>query len=327
MSFEENEISVNSNGGTELSKRSLAHLIPAELQEEFQIVCSRVRELQKDKIRVYWAHDLPEDPICNVNWADFHKIVFVSNWQMQQFVQRFNLPWDAKLEVIENPVEPGAILGPKPKDVINLVYFSTPQRGLEILVPVFEELVKHYPQLHLHVHSSFAIYGWHDSDAHYEALYKRIAAHPNMTYHGFTPASEMRLRLREYHILAYPSIWKETSCRVLIEAMTEGLLCVHPNLAALPETAGGLTTMYQYQDNVQIHANLFYRYLSHAVDQIVSDDQNLPNWLNFVKAATDSRFNTNKIAARWEGMMTQLASEYLPGKRDTQQEVWTYRSS
>jgi hypothetical protein len=55
--FEENEISKNSQGGTEMMKRGVAERLPAGIADDFQIICSRVRELEEDKIRVYWLHD------------------------------------------------------------------------------------------------------------------------------------------------------------------------------------------------------------------------------------------------------------------------------
>ena len=62
--FEENEISINANGGTELAKRDLARLLPTQLLNNFQIICSRVRWIDEEKIRIYWVHDLPVDPEC-----------------------------------------------------------------------------------------------------------------------------------------------------------------------------------------------------------------------------------------------------------------------
>ena len=60
--FEENEISKNAFGGTELAKRKLASIIDPELLKEFQIISSRHRDFNPEKIRIFWAHDLPEDP-------------------------------------------------------------------------------------------------------------------------------------------------------------------------------------------------------------------------------------------------------------------------
>lgn len=310
--FEENEISIKSQGGTELSKRSIAKLIPPNISNECQIIASRVRDLNPEKIRVYWQHDLAEDPeishLRNTSSRDrFHKFVFVSNWQLQEYITKLNFPQNGKIAVIENPIEPLEFV-PKVVDKINLIYFSTPQRGLEILVPVFEELAKKYPNIHLNVFSSFKIYGWEDADKNFEPLYERIRSHPQMTYHGFADQKTLRAYIQQSHILAYPCIWKETSCRVLIESMSAGLMCVHPNLAALPETSAGLTSIYQFNDNMNEHAYTFMQYLEHAISVVNTNEAQ--NYLKFVKTYADVRFNINKIGAQWSNMLTQLIDEY-----------------
>jgi len=314
--FEENEISINSNGGTELSKRSVAKFIPEELSNEFQVIASRVRELEEDKIRIYWIHDLADDPelknLRDENYRNkFHKIVFVSHWQMNEFILKYNIPWTDQLCVIENPIVP---IEPheKPNDQINLIYFSTPQRGLEILVPVFEFLANKYSNIHLDVYSSFKIYGWEEADKQFEPLYDKIRNHPQMTYYGYAPQEELRSALLDQHILAFPSIWPETSCRVLIESMSAGLLCVHPNLAALSETSSGLTNMYQFNQDNNIHANIFLGNLEHAINLIINDgdNANIKNYLNLIKAYADTRYNEPKITGQWHHLMTKLLEKY-----------------
>jgi len=312
IGFEENEISKNSNGGTEISKRSIANLIDDNLANEFQIIASRVRDLNPEKIRVYWQHDLAEDPevqhLKNHNSLNrFHKLVFVSNWQLEDFHTKLGLPLNENVQVIENPIVP-IEAHQKESDKVNLIYFSTPQRGLELLVPVFEELSKKHDNIHLNVFSSFKIYGWDNADQAYEPLYKRIREHPKMTYHGFANQDTVREYLKKSHILAYPCIWKETSCRVLIESMSAGLMCVHPNLAALPETSAGLTTMYQFNEDVNKHANLFYNYLDHAINKV--NTQEIQNYLKFPKSYADFKYNLPKISSQWENMMLDLREKY-----------------
>lgn len=313
MSFiEENEISSNANGGTEITKRLVSQLVPEDLASNFQIIPSRVRELKEDKIRIYWAHDLPNDPEC-VKFGDenyrnkFHKIVFVSNWQMNEFINRLGIPFDSKLHVIENPIKP-LTLNEKPKDKVNLIYFSTPQRGLELLVPVFEELAKNHDDIHLDVFSSFKIYGWDEADSQFEHIYEAIRNHPKMTYHGYVPNEELRGYVEKAHILAYPSIWPETSCRVLTESMSAGLFCVHPNLGALPDTSGGITFMYPYDMNHNNHALTFYKYLDKAIQDVREDK--VQNYLKFVKAYTDSRYNPTNIGFQWTSLMMDLNNKY-----------------
>jgi UDP-glucose:(glucosyl)LPS alpha-1,2-glucosyltransferase len=330
MAFvEENEISAKSQGGTEITKRSIGKKISEELAADFQIIPSRVRDLQEDKIRVYWAHDMAEDPECahfkqEHSRNRFHKMVFSSNWQMNDWSVKLGIPLTNKLQVIETPIEPYERVE-KPTDQVNLIYFSTPHRGLELLVPVVDVLKNKHPNVHLHVFSSFKIYGWEDADKHFEPLYDQIKNHPNMTYHGFAPQETLKDTLLKCHILAYPSIWQETSCRVLMESMSAGLLCVHPNLAALPDTAGGMTFMYQFDQDPKTHAEIFYKYLDRAVEDVNKPE--IQNYLRFQKAYADARFNLDKISTQWQSLMVELKEQYpTVESRKLPQEMFTYKT-
>jgi len=330
MAFvEENEISAKSFGGTEITKRIIGDKISAELAEDFQIVPSRIRDLKEDKIRIYWAHDMAQDPECahlkEQNSRDrFHKMVFVSNWQMNDFIRTLDIPFNTKLQVIENGIEP-IELKPKQKDKVNIVYFSTPQRGLELAVPVVDALSKEHPEIHFDVFSSFKIYGWDDADKHFEPLYDQIRNHPNMTYHGFAPQDKLRSHLQDSHILAYPSIWQETNCRVLTESMSAGLLCVHPNLAALSDTSGNMTFMYQYDNTPNVHAETFYKYLKRAVEEVNKDE--IQNYLRFSKAYADTRFNLDRVATQWESLLIELKEKYSNVEsRKFPKEMFTYKT-
>lgn len=312
MAFEENEISAKSQGGTEMMKRGLAQRLPEGLADDFQVICSRVRELDNSKIRVYWLHDLPHDPetrhLKDESSRDrFHKLVFCGNWQYQQYQNFLGVPYDDKSVVIETAIDPIQYV-PKDKDTVRLVYSSTPQRGLELLVPVFEKLAEKHKHIHLDVFSSFAIYGWADADKQYEPLYERIRNHPQMTYHGFATNETVRETLQKAHIHAYPSIWLECNSRSVIEAMSAGLMCVHPNFGGLADTTGGMTFMYQGDVDKNIHATKFYHALDHAIEVVNNED--MQNYLQFVKMYADSRFNWSKIAAQWQDVMMSLKARY-----------------
>lgn len=337
MGFEENEISKNANGGTELAKRKLASIIDPKLLDEFQIICSRPRDLMEDKIRIFWAHDLAQDPESNKfrdkNFQEmFHKFVFISNWQYSQYQLIHGIPYDRKSIVLESGIEPafGALNVEdihlrKDKDVIRLVYTSTPQRGLNILVPVFEALAEKHKDIHLDVFSSFKIYGWDDADKQYEPLYDRIRSHKQMTYHGFVPNEIVKEHLNKSHIFAYPCVWVETSCRAMLEAMSAGLVCVHPNYGALPETSGGLNIMYQgNMDDISDHANTFANHLNAAVN-FVKEKQHLP-MTRFNKTFVDSRFGIARIKDQWEMMLKDLIKEYPTPESRKKKEVFVYRT-
>jgi UDP-glucose:(glucosyl)LPS alpha-1,2-glucosyltransferase len=316
MPFEENEISKNSQGGTESVKRELAKRLPTGLADNFQIICSRVRELENDKIRVYWLHDLPEDPETNHlkdenSRNKFHKLVFCGHWQYNRYKDYLGIPPSKNHAVIDTPIDPfpSDVMDQKDPETINLIYTSTPQRGLELLVPVFEELAKKHKDIHLHVFSSFKIYGWDEADKRFEPLYDKIRNHPQMTYHGFKPNEVVREYVAKADIFAYPSVWLECNSRSLIEAMSAGALCVHPNIGGLTDTSGNLTYMYQVDNDINLHAAIFMQTLDSAINLIRTSDD-IKGYLRFVKAYADTRFNWDKISSQWIDVLTKLNEEY-----------------
>lgn len=301
----------NANGGTELMTRRLYDgSIPRELLEQCQIIPTRmVGELDPTKIRVYVVHDLPGDPSCehlkNNGWMKFHRLVFVSNHQMQKFIQYYQIPW-SKCIVMHNAIEP-IVDHVKPADKTNLIYFSTPHRGLQLLVPVFEKIAEENKDVHLNVYSSFKLYGWEDRDAPFKELYERIDQHDQMTNHGAVSNDEIRLALQNSHILAYPSIWEETSCLVLMEAMSGGLCCIHPNYGALPETAANWTNMYQYHEDPNSHATLFYQMLKSSIKDI--SNPQVQTVLEIQKNYVNTFYNWKNRKAQWIALLEGLMGE------------------
>jgi len=327
MAFEENEISSKSFGGTEMVKRAIAARMPEGLADEFQIICSRVREIEEDKIRVYWLHDLPQDPetshLKDATSRDrFHKLVFCGNWQYNQYLNVLGIPPNDKCAVIDTPIVP-IEYKEKSRDEVRLIYTSTPQRGLALLVPVFEKLCEKYDNIYLDVFSSFAIYGWGDADKQFQELFERCKNHPKIVYHGFAPNERVREAYQKAHIFAYPSIWQECNSRALIEAMSACALCLHPNLAGLSDTCGSLTSMYQFEEDHNIHATKFYHLLDQAIS-IVNEEQT-QNYLRYVKSYADNRFNIIKIAKQWEDMLLSLKQQYPVGSRGIPKAMFRYK--
>lgn len=268
------KVNPQAKGGTELLIDEFKRHIPEEIYNHFHIVPSRNRGLEPGKIPIYWAHDLVGDPECDHlkagGYNQYEKLIFVSNWQMQQFVSHYGIPW-RKCIVINNAIEPLLNKEKQYDQTINLIYHTTPHRGLEILAPVFDKLCERYTNIHLDVFSSFEMYDCSERDDEYKNVIDMLQNNKQVTYHGFKEHSVVREYVENAHIFAYPSIWMETSCRSLMEAMSAGLLCVHSNFGALYETAAGWTWMYQYHENKRDHAIAFYHQLCAAIENISSE--------------------------------------------------------
>jgi glycosyltransferase involved in cell wall biosynthesis len=324
MPISEDELSKKAKGGTEQMKNALLEKLGENFLADFQIIPSRVRELDESKLRVLWCHDLPEDPeskhLANGDWKKFHKIVFVSNWQAQRYIETYNIPW-SKTVVLKNAIEP-IVNVEKSYDTINLVYHTTPHRGLELLVPVFNKLCEKHRDIHLDVFSSFKAYGWEERDTPYKKLFDEVIAHQNMTYHGFQENSVVRKKLSESHIMAYPSIWPETSCIALMEAMSAGLLCVHPNFAALPETACDWTMMYGFIENKSAHASQFYQVLDGAIELIKTNKDDINMKLKGQQSYVNLFYSWDVRIRQWEHMLNSLRN--MP--RNFEKDVFSYSS-
>ena len=206
--------------------------------------------------------------------------------------------------VIKNAIDPIEEHA-KPKDRINLIYHTTPHRGLDILVAAYQSLSEEYKEkVHLNVYSSFNIYGWGQRDKEFANLFKVIDEHPHMTNHGTVSNDEVRAALKDSHIFAYPSTWHETSCIAAIEAMSAGCQIVTSSLGALPETTGGFATMYSFVENKQFHANMFAGALKQAIDNHESfintnKAQVQKNWADFV-------YNWDIRVREWDNLLRQL---------------------
>lgn len=295
-------------GGTEMMAKRINTIIEARgLSDQVNVIHSRVRHIDPSKKNILVCHDLWNDPE-SLHLKDpelrkrFDKIVFVSNQQFQTYHLALGVPY-GESAVIRNAIDPIELTESKPVDRVNLIYHTTPHRGLELLVPCMEELAKiHGDNIHLDVYSSFAAYGWEERDAPYQALFQRIKDHPQMTYHGYQPNHIVRDALKQAHIFAYPNIWQETSCIAAIEAMSAGCEVVCPNHAALYETTAGYATMYQYDEDPMKHANVFINELNATISHRIHSKL-VPEKLESAKQYIDQQYSWELREYEWHRLL------------------------
>lgn len=309
--LELNELNKNARGGTELMAEGLRKYVDNELLDQFQIIQSRVRELDPNKKKILWVHDLAQDPevehLKDGGWKKFDKIVFVSHWQQQMYNLFLGVPYSAGV-VLKNAIEP-IPFHEKPNDeTIRLVYTSTPHRGLNILYSAFDVISQYYDNVELDVYSSFSLYGWPQRDEPYKDLFKALEDHPKINYHGAVSNEDLKKALMKADIFAYPSTWQETSCLALIEAMSAGCLCLHSSLAALPETSMSMTGMYQYTEDQSMHANEFALKLDNMLQLLSQEDyrNNIKNNLHLTKQVIDATYSWNTRKQEWENLLKNM---------------------
>lgn len=203
----------------------------------------------------------------DVNYVNqLDAIVFVSHWQHEQFRKRFPLD-STPCYVIPNAVEPFEYT--RKPDRIKLIYTSTPWRGLSILVECLKILDR---DVDVEIYSGTSIYGsdFHNANKHqYQDLYKEIE-NLGINRVEYAPNCEIRKAVNRSHILAYPSIFEETSCIAAIEALSAGAKVVTTNFGALYETCG------PWADYVPLSHNFVQEYtdaLRRNIDRYFLDEE------------------------------------------------------
>jgi len=232
----------DSFGGSESQFRLLLKHLPDESFKDINLILNNANYdlLEKDKINVLWMHHfVNQNEAQNLKSKEFINkldwIVYNSNWNLDQHIKYFNVPQNKSI-VIKNAIEK-IIFVEKPTDKINLIYHTTPWRGLEILLKVFKDL--NLENVELNVCSSTIIYGKKFDlmlGKNYKELFDECKNTKNVNYFGFLKNEKILEKLKKMHIFAYPSIWPETSCIAAIESMAAGCEVVTTNLGALNET-------------------------------------------------------------------------------------------
>jgi len=298
----------NPRGGTELQFEYLRKHVDPQLLNQFQI-CTSVPEsipLAKDKINILWqknSYDQPNLAPWFKDKSNHHKYdwyVFNSNWNFEKFRMMFDIPLNKSL-VIKNGVgdiEPIATTYKK-GDPIKIIHHCTPWRGLSVLLGAMQ-LVKN-PLITLDVYSSTEVYGkrFHEqTDDQYKELYEQARQLPNVNYIGYKPNEYIKEHLKDYRLFVYPSIWEETFCISLLEAMAAGLYCITTNFGALFETGAEFPMYIPYSNDYHSLARRFAEGIEVAAKSLEVDGIN--DHLKVQRDYVNRFYNWNVKGISWQ---------------------------
>ena len=270
---------MNPKGGTEILKEQLIAQLPEESLDGINLIGSICHPslVKEDKINILWQHLSYDQP--NVRLMQDRKFVdsidyfiYVSHWQYNRFREIYKIP-EYKSFVIKNATHTFDIVEKQKDNKIKLLYTSTPWRGLAVLIKAIEILNKTREDFEVDIYSSTKIYGSkfdENEKDKFEVLFDKCKNTPNVNYLGYADNDSVRAAVQRAHIYAYPSIFEETSCLAVIEAMSAGCHVVTTNYGALPETCGEFATMIEFDSSGQ---NLIERY-AETLNSVIDNYKN-----------------------------------------------------
>lgn len=295
---------MNPAGGTELLYNNLLKYVGAGWQEKINLILSftDLRFLDFSKKNVIWQHLYTDQgAVQGMHYPKFtdniDQYVYVSDWQLAQFIKEFNVG-NFNNTVIKNAIDP-IEFKVKPSDKIRLIYTSMPNRGLEILLDAWD--IMNRSDIELTVYSSNIIYGKQYSDSIigiHDKLFDRCRSTPGISYKGYGLNQAVRKSLQSAHILAYPSIYPETSCLAAIEAGAAGCKIVTTNYGALPETCDKWATYVPYSSNYKELVENYATVLSKTIDEYSAIEYNIKDqsmWFNEVYSWNNRTYDWIKL--------------------------------
>jgi len=297
------KIKNDSFGGSENQFRLLLKYVPEDMFKGINLILNNTdpKLIDPERKNILWLHHFVNmSEVQNIKSKDyFNKIdyfVFNSHWNYEKYRYKFNIP-ESQSIVLPNAIEE-IDNKKKPTDKINLIYHTTPWRGLEVLLNVFERL--NLKNVNLNVCSSTIIYGknfFEISDKKYEKIYQRCKDMKNVNYLGYQKHEALIKLLQETHVFAYPSCWIETSCISAIEAMAAGCQVVTSNLGALYETCSPFARLVHFNQNLNIFEKLYEQELSNSIKHYWSTE-NQKKLINQSQAINEN-YNWKNRSQEW----------------------------
>ena len=299
----------DSFGGSENQLRLLLKYLPDESFKNINLILNNANHdlIEKDKINILWMHHfVNQKEAQNLSSKDFVQeldyIVFNSNWNSENHIYQFKIPKN-KSVVVKNAIEKIDV-EEKPKDKINLIYHTTPWRGLALLLKVFKNL--NLKNVELNVCSSTIIYGKKFDPVlgkTYESIFNECKNTKNVNYFGFLDNKNIIQMLKKMHIFSYPSIWPETSCIAAIESMAAGCEVVTTNLGALSETCSSFVTFVNFDRNFDNLEKKYGKVLLNSIKNFWSNENQ--DKLKLQSKRINATYSWNVRSVEWKNFFDE----------------------
>lgn len=282
---------MNPRGGSEILYGNLQKYVDRSYLNKINIlfsVCDSGK-LHSTLPNVLWQHlNTNEEAVYGLRDNNFlnkiDKFVFVSEWQMNKFVDVYTVPIEKSI-VLRNAIDPIEFIEKPKSNKLKFIYTSTPWRGLDILLDSFKLLNR--DDIELDVYSSTVIYGSHFMVNKFNWLFDLCRNTKNVNYKGYVTNKAIRKAVQSSHIFSYPSIFEETSCLSAIEAGSAGCKLVLTDFGALKETCGKYANYISFHENRENLVEEYSKLLNYEIDNY---------WDNYNMLEEQSQYFNNRYS-------------------------------
>lgn len=300
-------------GGSEILKEKLYKFSDIKKYDNINLMLStpNMGKIKFTKKNILWEHlNYADESLKELKNPAFMKSidaqVYVSHWQYEKFRYIYHIPTE-NAYIIKNAIEPIEFKEKSKDGKLKLIYTSTPFRGLDILLDVFELLNR--DDIELDVYSSTSVYGSgyvnHTRDI-YESLFERARSMKNVNYIGYAPNKDVHKALQDAHIFAYPSVFEETCCLAMIEAGAAGCDMVTTDLGALFETGSEYAKMMPIQSTKEKLVKEYAKLLNSSIDGYweKSNQEKLKEQSDFY----NKYYDWNKRKDEWNKLLDKVSN-------------------
>lgn len=191
-----------------------------------------------------WAHDtmvlpygcqLKENQIIQ-KWNNYiNGCICLTEWHKNVFLEKYP-QLKNKITLINNGIEPTYFKNIKNnynKIKNKFIYSSRPERGLDILLNLWPQILEKLPNATLGI----ATYGNFPSNPQENELKSIMDSFSNsITFLGKLDANKLYEEMNSSEYWLYPTHWPETSCITALEMLMSEVICVYYPVAGLPYT-------------------------------------------------------------------------------------------
>ena len=189
-----------------------------------------------------WAHDtvlLPYGSNLNDNhilkkWNNYiDGCVCLTEWHKALFSEKYP-ELSNKITLINNglDIDSFSTIDTNNKIKNKFIYTSRPDRGLNILLKLWPQIIEKIPDATL----TISTYGSFPSNPEELAMKTVIDATPSIHYLGKLNVEQLYLEMSTAEFWLYPTNWPETSCITALEMLMSEVICLYYPVAGLPFT-------------------------------------------------------------------------------------------